>query len=429
MLQKFLIPLAITIAIFISPACYQGTDNSEGTDPASGPATVDSQGSDPGTTAPALVRREGPNGVILVPGWAGSAHIMFNLDYFWQLDGALEGAGFETDVVPTSCFEIHSLRAKEVAAFIYLKVRSVMKDMVAQGLARNIGEIDPASIRFNFICHSQGGIISRYMIKALLIPDPRKGLPGIDVDALDPSDLEDLKDLQPYIRDCVQVDGPDGESPAPDVPLINASEFVGSIAMLSTPNNGTYIAEWITATAPELIRAIAPGIANFLWAGVVNGQRDSDFTAATSRMTRGYMESTFNPALAEKGRKVPRVKIFTWAAEFKEESVLWWTLPRFIPSFNFMVTGTLWHVIHPVDGSNDGIVPSESALWTPDDTSGDGTWVNMGIIPSEFGVDHWMIINHFADLTHTGINYDATPGFDSPAFFIDVARMLRDEER
>jgi len=53
----------------------------------------------------------------------------------------------------------------------------------------------------------------------------------------------------------------------------------------------------------------------------------------------------------------------------------------------------------------------------------------MGIIPSEFGVDHWMIINHFADLTHTGINYDATPGFDSPAFFIDVARMLRDEER
>jgi hypothetical protein len=378
--------------------------------------------------SPDLVRFNGANTVVLVPGWAGSAHIMFNLDYFWQLRAPLESAGFSTDVVPTSCFEVHSLRSKELAAFLYLKIRQKMKQMVRDGLAGSVQGIDPASIDFNLICHSQGGIIARYMIGGLSIPDPRHDLPGIDEDSLDPASLDDLQELQPYISDSIQIDGPDGGILAPEVPRIAASEFVGSIAMLSTPNRGTYIAEWITATGPELIRNLAPGVANYLWAGFANGQDDSDFTAATERMTRGYMENIFNPTLMEKGRKTPGIKIFVYAAEFKEGSFFSFHYPEFIPSFNFAVTGMLWSIIHPVDGANDGIVPSASALWTPGDTGGGSHWINMGIIPGRYGIDHWMIINHFMDLTHTNFKYDATPGYDAPAFFVEVAELLWDQE-
>jgi hypothetical protein len=430
-MRRRIVPFIISLfAITIISGCYNdsdlppvpfGGDSAENT-------MEDGSIEGEGEEAKPLVRYEGPNGLILVAGWAGSAHIMFDMDYFWQLDTALEDAGFDTQAVPVSCFQVHSKRAKEVAAFLYLKVRGVMREMVADGRALSIEEIDPTSIKFNMICHSQGGINARYLVKALSIPDPRRDIPDLDEDALDPSYLDDLKVLAPYIGDIVEVDGADVPTPAPTVPALAASEFIGSIAMLSTPNNGTYIAEWITATAPELIRALAPGIADYLWAGMVNGQRDSNFTAATSRMTRGYMESTFNPALEARGRKTPGINVYVYAAEFKEERFLWWTVPSFIPSFNFAVTGTLWHVIHPVDGSNDGIVPTESALWIPGNSGGDASWINMGVIPSQFGVDHWMIINHFADLTHTDFNYDATPGFDAPAFFIEVAGMLRDAE-
>lgn len=375
-----------------------------------------------------LVRYKGANSVVLVPGWAGSAHIMFNLDYFWQIREPLESAGYSTDVVPTSCFEIHSLRSRELAAFLYLKIRRKMKQMIRDGLAGSVREIDPTSIDFNLICHSQGGIIARYMIGGLSIPDPRHDLPGIDEDALDPASLDDLQRLQPYIADSIRIDGAGEEVLAPEVPRIAASEFVGSIAMLSTPNRGTYIAEWITAAAPEFIRNLAPGIANYLWAGFANSQDDSDFTAATEQMTRAFMENTFNPALLEKGRKTPEIKIFVYAAEFKEGNFFSIHYPEFIPSFNFAVTGLLWSIIHPMDGANDGVVPAASALWTPGDTRGGSPWINMGIIPGRYGIDHWMIINHFLDLTHTGFDYDATPGFDAPAFFIEVAGLLRDQE-
>ena len=428
-MRRRIVPFLISLlAITIISGCYK--DGDLPLVPLGGGSAERATGNSPGEGdgATPLVRYEGPNGLILVAGWAGSAHIMFDMDYFWQLQTPLEDAGFDTQAVPVSCFQVHSKRAKEVAAFLYLRVRGVMREMVEDGRAPSIEEIDPTSIRFNLICHSQGGINARYMIKALSIPDPRRDIPGLDGDALDPAYLEDLKLLAPYIGDIVEVDGPGAPNPAPEIPAIAASEFVGSIAMLSTPNNGTYIAEWITATAPAVIRGIAPGIADYLWAGVVNGQRDSHFTETTSRMTRGYMESTFNPALAARGRNTPDITVYVYAAAFKEERFLWWTVPSFIPSFNFPVTGTLWHVIHPVDGSNDGIVPVESALWIPENTGGDAAWVNMGIIPGTYGVDHWMIINHFADLTHTNINYDATPGFDSPAFFIEVARMLREGE-
>ena len=111
--------------------------------------------------------------LILVPGWGASdAFLGDQIDYFWKLKEPLEDEGFIVYEAPVPGFATTANRAKHLAAYIYLISRKAIIDNKIS---------NPEEYKFNLICHSHGGLVARYLIRALNIPDPRYDIPGIDI--------------------------------------------------------------------------------------------------------------------------------------------------------------------------------------------------------------------------------------------------------
>ncbi len=317
--------------------------------------------------------------VILVPGWAGTEKFINVIDYFWQLKSALTDAGRETYVADLNCFTTHHVRAAELRDELYtLLYKKVREIATAKGIAPR--DVDMSDLKFNLLCHSQGGINARYMVKVLSIADPR------------------------YDDACT-------------APLIPASRFVASIVMISTPNNGTYIAQWAIETKP--IDAIAKWVFENIWAGLLAGQVGNDFTAATNDCSEPYMRDTFNPLIDKIGRKTPHIKVYTYSA----------TVPGAAPNLNALIILPLWAIVNSdpkYNGKNpnDGVVPRQSAEWVPGSGEQYGSWRFMehlqGYIPiiGTVGVDHWTLVNQLMGFH---------PGFDTKKFYKDIVRLLENE--
>ncbi|HOT46017.1 MAG TPA: hypothetical protein PLM53_17560 [Spirochaetota bacterium] len=317
--------------------------------------------------------------VILVPGWAGTEKFMNSIDYFWQLKGALSDAGRETYVADLNCFSTHHVRAAELRDFMYeLLYRKVREIAAARGIASR--DVDMSDLKFNLLCHSQGGINARYMVKVLSMADPRY----------------------------------DDASMAP---LIPASRFVASIVMISTPNNGTYLAQWAVETKP--LDAIGKWVFENIWAGLLAGQSGSDYIAATTNCSEPYMSETFNPLLEKIGRGTPHIRVYTYSA----------TVPAASVNLNALIIFPLWSIINSdpkYHGSNpsDGVTPRQSAEWAPGSGEQYGTWRFVehlqGYLPiiGKVGVDHWMLVNQLMGFH---------PGFDAKKFYRDIVTMLETE--
>jgi len=317
--------------------------------------------------------------VILVPGWAGTEKFMNIIDYFWQLKKALTDVGREVYTADLKCFSTHHVRAAELRDFIYTILYNKVRELAT---AKGIGprDVDLSDLKFNLVCHSQGGINSRYMVKVLSMPDPR---------------YDD----------------------ASTAPLIPASRFVASIVMISTPNNGTYLAQWVIETKP--IDAIGKWVFENLWAGLIAGQKNNDFIGATNDCSEPYMRDTFNPLIEKIGRKTPHIKVFTYSA----------TVPAAAPNLNALVILPLWTIINSdpkYNGKNpsDGVVPRQSAEWVPGAGEQYGVWRFIkhlqGYIPiiGTVGVDHWTLVNQLMGFH---------PGFDTKKFYKDISSLLEDE--
>lgn len=314
--------------------------------------------------------------VILVPGWAGTERFMNSIDYFWQLKGALTEAGRETHVADLNCFTTHHVRAAELRDFIYTLLFSRVRQIAAaKGIAP--AKVDLSDLKFNLLCHSQGGINARYMVKVLSMADPRY----------------------------------DDSSKAP---LIPASRFVASMVMISTPNNGTYLAQWAVETKP--IDAIGKWVFENIWAGLMAGQKESDYLNATYNCSEPYMSETFNPLIERIGRRTPHIKVYAYSA----------SVPAASPNLNALIIFPLWAVTNSdpkYNGKNpnDGVTPRQSAEWVPGDGEQYGAWRFIkhlqGYIPliGKVGVDHWMLVNQLMGFH---------PGFDTRKFYRDIVTML-----
>jgi triacylglycerol esterase/lipase EstA (alpha/beta hydrolase family) len=279
-----------------------------------------------------------------------------------------------------SCFKPHHLRAVELRDFIYARLYVRVRQTAA---ARGVSPMDVslADFKYNLVCHSQGGINARYLVKVLAMPDPRY-------------------------------------DSAATAPLLPASRFVSSIVMLGAPNQGTYIAQWIVE-APKPLSSLAAWVFENLWAGLIAGQNDNEFMEATRNCTEAYMTGTFNPILARIGRRTDHIKVFTYSASVKGCSL----------NLNALLILPLCTIInsdpkYAGNNPNDGVVPRRSAEWAP--TGGEiyGDWQFVehlqGWLPliGTIGVDHWMLINQLLGFH---------PGFDAKQFYRDISDKLASE--
>lgn len=320
--------------------------------------------------------------VILVPGWAGTEKFMSSIDYFYKIPGFLTDAGRpEVSVAPLKCFSEHHVRAAELRDFIYQKLYVKVRELASKAGTGPMN-VDLAPLKYNLVCHSQGGIIGRYLSKVLSIPDPR---------------YDD----------------------AASAPLIPASRFVASIVMLSAPNRGTYIAQWIVEAAPKPLSAIAEWVFNNLWAGLIAGQKGNDFIPATTDCTENYMTGVFNPLMVRIGRQTPHIKVFTYSA----------TVPGASFNLNSLIIFPLWAIINSDpkyngNNPNDGVVPRYSAEWAPASGEEYAVWRQVqhvqGWLPiiGTIGVDHWMLVNQLLGFH---------PGFDARQFYTGISDLLKNE--
>jgi len=164
---------------------------------------------------------------------------------------------------------------------------------------------------------------------------------------------------------------------------------VASLVMISAPNRGTALSDVVVGQLPNALQWSITAIMTTLWGGIVAGDENPDFMAATNEMTHSNMNNIFNPNTPD----MPGVRYFSYAGK------------RYALTPNLLLAPT-WLLIKYYDGDNDGIVPVNSAVW--------GTW--KGTITGLFGVDHFSEINHL---------FGITPGFDAEGFYVNVAKMLK----
>jgi len=164
---------------------------------------------------------------------------------------------------------------------------------------------------------------------------------------------------------------------------------VAALVMISSPNRGTSLADFVIFKLPNVMGWAVTAIANTLWGGLVCADQNPDFYRATYELTRHNMTKNFNPNTPD----VHEVKYYSYAGKMYGVSA------------NLILSPT-WALISYYDGENDGIVPVASSVW--------GTW--KGKVTGLFGIDHFMEINHL---------FGNTPGFDAEGFYIDIAKMLK----
>ncbi|HNV47669.1 MAG TPA: triacylglycerol lipase [Spirochaetota bacterium] len=166
---------------------------------------------------------------------------------------------------------------------------------------------------------------------------------------------------------------------------------VASLVMISSPNRGTSLADFVIFKLPNVAGKAITGIANSLWGGLLCADRNPNFYAATYELTRHNMTKNFNPNTPDK----TGIRYYSYAGKMYGVSA------------NIILTPT-WALIRYYDGENDGIVPVASSVW--------GNW--KGKVTGLFGVDHFMEINHL---------FGNTPGFDAEGFYVKIAKMLQSD--
>jgi triacylglycerol lipase len=172
---------------------------------------------------------------------------------------------------------------------------------------------------------------------------------------------------------------------------------VGALAMVSTPNAGTVVADALLGDLP-VSTAILSGLFD-LW-GTILGGSEADTRAAFAQLTTTAVRDVFNPANPDD----PRVVYWSWAG--RSCGVLDFSCqagnngevvdPMLIASYEFLIGDA-------AGGPNDGLVPVASARW--------------GTFQGEISADHWDEIGQLAD---------SGPGgpFDHLAFYADIAARL-----
>jgi triacylglycerol lipase len=174
---------------------------------------------------------------------------------------------------------------------------------------------------------------------------------------------------------------------------LGLSSKVASYTSLCGPHRGSAVAdviidilpdagEWLVGTALDIIYAL------------LMGDSSPDSVQNAYDVSRPFMNNVFNPNTPN----MAGVYYQSWATKIKYLTA-------------DLVLEPTWLLLNFYEGSNDGLVSVTSAQWGNFRGVVEGAWWCGG-------VSHINAINHF---------FGITPGFDAPAFYVDIASELRDK--
>ncbi len=242
------------------------------------------------------------------------------------------------------------------------------------------------------------GIDYFYKIKKALNDEGVKNVYVVDMSAFDTS-LVRGQQMKEFILKVLAVTGKSkvniighsqgGVSARYMITNLGMAGRVASLVMISSPNRGTSLADVVCGKLPNILQWAVAAIGNTLWGGLVCGEKNPNFMAATYELTHYNMNNVFNPNTPDKAG----IKYISYAGKM------------YGVTSNLILTPT-WALIKYFDGDNDGIVPVNSSKW--------GIW--KGVKTGLFGIDHFMEINHL---------FGITPGFDAEGFYVSIAEMLQ----
>lgn len=363
------------------------TNPSINPDPSTDPHSLTDPSTDP---SPEVTPRFYP--VILCNGWAGTDYILLGLvEFMHKIKTTLEEAGREVYYAPVPCFSVSSVRSQKIADLMYeVMVQKVVEQAALIDTDGTITEedklkVDLSDMKFNLLCHSHGGINARFLSRLLTIPDPRH----------------------------------DDPVTAPKWP---AAYFVASITMLSTPNTGTYIAEWIADGAPWPIPQFAQVLGKFYEFLNLDDPQLSDLRGAAREMSESNMKTNMNPMLF-KGQNCSHIRVYHMAA-YTGDNYYWNIFNINIP---FIAVMDSINRRDPTEDRkrNDGVVCTKSAEWSPqlqdygnaEDAAKGMQWIYKGTIAN---VDHFQLINQILENLYFGwSNWDARQFYTDHSAFLE----------
>ncbi len=173
---------------------------------------------------------------------------------------------------------------------------------------------------------------------------------------------------------------------------LGMADCVATHTSLGGPHRGSMIADMILGLVPDSLEGLVGDALNLVYV-LLFGDDDPDSLQNGYDLTRDYMINVFNPNTPD----MPGIYYQSWASRIKDIRA------------GELLTVT-WLAMLPFEGSNDGLVSTESAKW--------GNF--RGILTGEWwcgGVNHLHQVNQF-------LGY--TPGFDSPGFFVNIVSELKD---
>ncbi|HNR88121.1 MAG TPA: alpha/beta hydrolase [Spirochaetota bacterium] len=169
------------------------------------------------------------------------------------------------------------------------------------------------------------------------------------------------------------------------------SDFIASWTGIAGPNRGSAVADVILGALPNGTHTTVGAIINA--AGWLMGDVKPDSLGAARNLTRDYMCNVFNKAYPDQ----PGVYYQSWAAKIK-------TLTA-----DCVLIEPTHLILKFYEGDNDGLVSVSSAKW--------GNF--RGVVSGAWwcgGVSHFNIVDQF---------FGVTPGFDAPAFYVDIVNDLK----
>ncbi len=166
---------------------------------------------------------------------------------------------------------------------------------------------------------------------------------------------------------------------------------VVSHTSLAGPHRGSAIADLIINGIPDSLKPAVGGMLDFLYAFVF-GDKNPNSLQNGYDLVRSNMINNFNPNTPN----VSGIYYQSWAAKAK------WSCPS-------VILEPTWIILKGYEGDNDGLVSVTSAQWGSFRGIQEAAWYSAGC-------DH---------LNMVGQLFGVTPGFDAPAFMVDVVADLK----
>lgn len=193
-----------------------------------------------------------------------------------------------------------------------------------------------------------------------------------------------------------------GVYPRYAISLLGLDDVVASFTTIDAPHRGSSgpdmvlemcrAADWVLGSDPKTVETIVGNTITKIYGNFL-GDDNPHALENCYAMTTDYMVNEFNPKVVDN----PNIYYQSYAGIIK-----------FISPSNSWAT-VLWPAIGLREGANDGCVSVWSAKWGNYRGRVTGAWWSNG-------VDHMRIIGH---------PFGVTPGFDAPAFYVDIVKDLK----